>query len=199
MVGVAALMMAHPASSAPAAPLVMGPLYVEPAPEKGAAAVTAAGCPITILELTDPRRAPETIGISALRPIAMPADRQAWLRSVIEAGLSARGFTPTFAPAGMAPSPDALNARISLKAVWISVPALNKSASVVFRTAAGQGEPGAAHDYRGDITNVNWWGSQSEFNDLLERTAAQALDAMAPDLRALCSKPAAEQKTAAAN
>jgi hypothetical protein len=194
-----ALLAAHPASAALAAPLVMGPIYVEPAPEKGAAPVAAAtGCPITILELTDPRRAPETIGIAG-RPIVLPADRQAWLRSVMEAGLAARGFTPRLAAPDAIPAPDALNVRISLKAIWISVPALNKSASVVFRAAAGQGEPGPAHDYRGDITNVNWWGSQSEFNDLLDRTTAQALDAMAADLRPLCVKPAAEQKTAAAD
>lgn len=199
-IGLFALLTSRPASAAPATPLVMGPIYVEPAPEKGAAPVAAAtGCPIIILELTDPRRAPETIGIAAARPIVLPTDRQAWLRSVIEAGLSARGFTARFAAADTPPGPDALSARISLKAIWISVPALNKSASVVFHAAAGQGAPGPGQDYRGDVTNVNWWGSQSEFNELLEKTTAQALDAMAADFRPLCAKPPGEQKTAAAN
>ncbi len=93
--GLLALALVSPglAFAEPAAPLLMDPTYAERAPVAG-----VAGCEVVVAELTDHRRAPETIGIIAgVRSIAAPGDRDAWLRSIIEVGLRERGFTPTFA------------------------------------------------------------------------------------------------------
>lgn len=95
-----ALVVALPgaAKADPQPPLLMDPVYAERAP-----VTQVAGCAVTIAGLTDDRRAPETIGIvPGFRSIAAPADREAWLRSIIETGLRVRGFTPTVA---LAPEP----------------------------------------------------------------------------------------------
>ncbi|MFI4977024.1 MAG: hypothetical protein ACHP84_21030, partial [Caulobacterales bacterium] len=153
------------------------------------APASAGGCAVQIVELTDSRRAPETLGsLANFRSIQAPPDREAWLRSIFEVGMAARGFKVSFAPAGAEAAPGAVTARIRLQAVWISTPAMNKAGSAVLRmNAAPSGAPlGPERVYRGDQTGLNWAGSTSEFNGLLDRVFADALDAMAADLRPLC-------------
>lgn len=185
-----ALLAPSVALAAPPEPLVMGPLYVEPAPEGGGSAATPAtapapGCAVQIAEISDPRRAPEVLGmIVTFRSIVAPQDRQAWLRSVFEVGLSARGFTPTFATPAAEGATSAPGARISVRAIWLSTLATNKSASVVLTMS--NGPEGGTRIYRGDLTSVNWAGTTSEFNTILNRAFALALDSMAADLRAQC-------------
>jgi hypothetical protein len=167
---------------------LLGPLYVEPSAASGAAATsTAGGCAVQI-ELTDPRRAPQIVGAFGVA-IRAPDDREAWLRSVFDVGLRARGFTPSFAPAGGPPDPAMVTARIRIQVIWISTQQMNKVGSVVLRgvLAAPGAAPGPEAVYRGDKAGVNMWGSTKEFNDHANAVFALALDDLAEDLRPLCA------------
>ncbi len=125
------------------------------------------------------------------RAIQAPADRQAWLRSAIEVGLTARGFKPSFStdPASGAGTPGAVSARIRLTVLWISLGAMNKAGSVVLRMSAAAGDRPAGPEkiYRGDEVSLFWMATQSEFNGLVDKIFADALDDMAADLRPLCA------------
>ncbi len=182
----AVLAAAGPASAMSA--MVLPPLYAEPErPADQPAPPSADGCAVNVAELTDSRREPQTIGvIMAFRAIRAPQDRDAWLHSVVEVGLQARGFKTSF-NAGEAPG--AVNVRINVRNIWLTTQAMSKTASVVMRmsAAAPSGVAGEPHDYRGDVTGLNWAGSTGEFNGLAQRTFAEALDAMAADLRPLCA------------
>lgn len=169
---------------------LLGPLYVEPAAAADAARPsTAGGCAVQI-ELTDPRRDPQIVGAFGVA-LRAPDDREAWLRSVFDVGLKARGFTPSFAPVGGPPDPTVVTARIRIQVIWISTQQLNKVGSVVLRgVLAAPGAPaGPEAVFRGDKTGVNMWGSTKEFNDHANAVFALALDDLAEDLRALCAVP----------
>jgi len=169
---------------------LLGPLYVEPASAADAAGPsTAAGCPVQI-ELTDPRRDPQVVGAAGLA-FRAPEDREAWLRSVFDVGLKARGFMPSFLNAGGTPDPAVVTARIRIQAIWISAQQMNKVGSVVLRgvLAAPGALPGSEAVYRGDKTAVNMWGSTKEFNDHANAVFALVLDDLAEDLRPLCAAP----------
>lgn len=190
------------ALAAPAAPLLMDPHYVERERPAGATQ-TANGCAVTIAALTDTRRSPETVGvITGLRAIHAPADREAWLQSVIETGLRARGFTPTFAPTPVEPAeaetieaelaappagPQALTLRINLRSVWLASLGMNKTGSVVLQMSAAHGDQAREGHYRGEQVSTNWANGRGEFNEHLDRTFAEALDTMANDLRPMCA------------
>ncbi len=194
----------------PQRPLVMDPTYVERAD-----VAPVAGCAITIAGLTDNRRAPETIGIVAgFRSITAPADREAWFRSVVETGLRARGFTPTVAlapeptpvvateavvtdasattdvaaPAPLA-GPEVLTVRVRLQSVWLASLGMNKTGSVVLHMSAAHGAQSHEGYYRGEYVSPNWASGRGEFNEHLDRTFAEALNAMASDLAPLCAAP----------
>lgn len=182
------LLTAGPAASAVGEPKLLGPLYVEPAVAADAARPsTAGGCAVQI-ELTDPRRDPQIVGAFGVA-LRAPDDREAWLRSVFDVGLKARGFTPSFAPAGGPLDPAVVTARIRIQVIWISTQQLNKVGSVVWRgVLAAPGAPaGPEQVYRGDKTGVNMWGSAKEFNEHANAVFALALDDLAEDLRALCA------------
>jgi len=194
----AALLAPGVAMAAPPAPMVLGPLYVEPARSAdNPAPPSAGGCAVQIAELKDSRRGPETVGsVITFRAMQLPADREAWLRSVFDVGLKARGFSPTFAAAGGGDGTArsaGVTTRINIRAVWISLLATNKTGSAVFKasTAGAGAAPGPEKIYRADKTAVNWWGSQNEFNGFLNDLFAMALDDFAADLRTACSAPAA--------
>ena len=188
----AVLAAAGPATAMSA--MVLPPLYAEPArPADQPAPPSAGGCAVNVAELADTRREPQTVGMEmAFRAIRAPQDRDAWLHSVIEVGLQARGFKTSF---NAGDAPDAVNVRINVRTIWLTTQAMSKTASVALRmsAAAPGGVAGEPHDYRGDVTGLNWAGSTNEFNGLAQRTFAEALDAMAADLRPLCAagaKPA---------
>ncbi|HRD46714.1 MAG TPA: hypothetical protein PLF78_09550 [Caulobacter sp.] len=168
----------------------LGPLYVEPAAAADAARPsTAGGCAVQI-ELTDPRRDPQIVGSFGVA-LRAPDDREAWLRSVFDVGLKARGFTPSFAPAGGPLDPALVTARIRMHVIWIGAQQMNKVGSVALRgVLAAPGAPaGPEMVYRGDKTGLNMWGSTKEFNDHANAVFALALDDLAEDLRALCAAP----------
>jgi hypothetical protein len=169
---------------------LLGPLYVEPSAAAGAAPSSVAGGCAVQIELTDPRRDPQIVGAFGVA-IRAPDDREAWLRSVFDVGLKARGFTPSFAPAGGPPDPAVVTARIRIQVIWISTQQMNKVGSVVLRgVLAARGAPPAPEAvYRGDKTAVNMWGSTKEFNDHANAVFALALNDLAEDLRPLCAAP----------
>lgn len=204
--GLFALAVAAPgvAMAAPQEPLVMDPAYEERVP-----AARVAGCAVTIAGLTDNRRAPETIGIvPGFRSISAPADREAWFRSVVETGLRARGFTPTVALApepppievathavatavtmeavAPAPGPNVLTVRVRLQSVWLAALGMNKTGSVVLHVSAARGQHSFEGYYRGEYVSPNWANGRGEFNEHLDRTFAEALNAMAIDLAPMC-------------
>jgi hypothetical protein len=186
----ASLLTAGSAAAAVGDAKVLGPLYVEPAAAANAATPsTAGGCAVQI-ELTDPRRDPQIVGAFGVA-LRAPDDREAWLRSVFDVGLKARGFAPSFAPAGGPMDPAVVTARIRIQVIWISTQQLNKVGSVVLRgVLAAPGAPaGPEAVYRGDKTGVNMWGSTKEFNEHANVVFALALDDLAEDLRALCAAP----------
>jgi hypothetical protein len=169
---------------------LLGPLYVEPSAAANAATSSVAGGCAVQIELTDPRRDPQIVGAFGVA-IRAPDDREAWLRSVFDVGLKARGFTPSFAPAGGPPDPALVTAHIRIQVIWISTQQMNKVGSVVLRgvLAAPGAPPGPEAVYRGDKTAVNMWGSTKEFNDHANAVFALALDDLAEDLRPLCAAP----------
>jgi hypothetical protein len=171
-------------------PLVMGPLYAEPAPQKTGDTATphpaSPPCAVTIIELADSRREQETLGmVRDFRSIAAPTDRDAWLHSVIQVGLGARGFTPTFDAPGAVEAPNAVKVHVSLHSIWLTGFGSTKSANVVMRMSFGDAANSGRY-YRGDLTNVDWANTQGEFRDLLNKTLAITLDAMAVDVRKAC-------------
>lgn len=170
---------------------LLGPLYVEPSVAADAARPsTAGGCAVQI-ELTDPRRDPQIVGAFGVA-IRAPDDREAWLRSVFDVGLKARGFAPSFAPTGSPPDPAMVTARIRIQVIWMSTLQMNKVGSVVLRgVLAAPGAPaGPEAVYRGDKTALNMWGSTKEFNEHANAVFALALDDLAEDLRPLCAAAA---------
>lgn len=186
----ASLVTAGSAAAAVGDAKLFGPLYVEPAAAADATTPsTAGGCAVQI-ELTDPRRDPQIVGAFGVA-LRAPEDREAWLRSVFDVGLKARGFTPSFAPAGGPSYSAVITARIRIQAIWISTQQMNKVGSVVLRgvLAAPGAPPGPETVYRGDKTAVNMWGSTKEFNDHANAVFALALDDLAKDLRPLCAAP----------
>lgn len=200
-----------PAFADPPAPMVMGPLYSEPG---FTGSTPEATCSVTIADLSDPRRAPEVLGMMGNRSIVTPPDRMAWLRSVFDVGLRARGFDVTFAaPDAVDSSPDtsvapppegdsapaatldtlgesqteALTLRVSVRSIWLATVGMNKTATVVLRVAQSRGEHTSEADYRGSVVLANWAGTRSESNGAIERAFARALDAIAADARPLCN------------
>ncbi|MEQ1820773.1 MAG: hypothetical protein ABL871_19395 [Terricaulis sp.] len=186
-----ALAMPGVAHADPQPPLQLNSRYGERIP-----VARRAGCPITIVELTDLRRAPETMGmIDGVRAVSGPADHAAWLHSVAENGLRVRGFTPTIALAGAEGAvPDepadssAFNIHLKLRSVWLTTYGLNRTGSVVLEMSASRGTQNHTEFYRGEIIMADHSGTRGEFSDLLDRTVAEALNAMADDLALMCAE-----------
>ncbi len=181
-----------PTPAQAANPLIMGPAYEEPErDDDNPAPPSGDNCAVQIAELTDTRRAPATLGsFASVRAIEAPAERDAWLRSVFEVGLTARGFRPTFLAAGEAPTtdPSIVVVNVRIQAIWITTLQMNKTGSVVFRAAIVSGRvPGVGEIYRGDKISLNMWGSRNEFNSLANDLFAIALDDFAADLRTQCA------------
>lgn len=179
-----------------AAPMVLGPTYVEPVRDADhPAPPDGGGCAIQVLEIRDVRRAPEIFGsVLNFQAFHGPDDREAWLRSIFDVGLKARGFNVTTLNDGARTpvSGGQVAIRAQLQSVWIGIQGMNKVGSVVLRIRSGPGggSAGTERIYRGDKTSVNMWGSQKEFNGLLNDIVALALDDLATDLHPMC-KPTA--------
>ncbi|HWE98337.1 MAG TPA: hypothetical protein VG248_00905 [Caulobacteraceae bacterium] len=147
----------------------------------------APSCPLEVTAIVDGRHVRDALGSVSGRTVRAPADQEAWLRSVIF-GLGSRGFALSQAGPG-APVSGALSARFTLQNAWVSSVASNKVADVIWHVdATRDGTSVISKDYRGASNRMNWSSGDDELQGIVNRAFAQALDAMAVDLREQCPK-----------
>lgn len=153
------------------------------------AAKDPSACTVTVAALSDERRDPKTVGIVVDRAVQSPDDTQAWMRAIV-GGLAARGVTPQFdtpaQPAGSA----APVARFGLKTVWLTPVNTDFSSDVIMSVDATAPDGRVLKKtYRGQVTVLNWNSGVSEMQTAITRAFSDALNKMAPDLKAICQKP----------
>ena len=173
---------ASPASAAPK-PAQLTPTFKDrDAPAAGAKAKTPA-CTVNF-EIVDERRSPDMVGVIERRAVRAPADVQAWMRAVL-GGLAVRGVSPRFDAAA---APGTPSARFTLQTAWIQSTVVTYSASVVVRLLADGGTGGAIDkNYRGRVARTAYWsGGTGTLQSAVDGAFADALDAMAVDLKAMC-------------
>lgn len=169
------------------------PLYVltptlteKPADITTTDAKDAPACSVNVTGLNDLRRDPKTVGIVAgARAVRSPDDMQGWMRAIV-GGLSARGVTPTFdtPPDSGAATPVVT---VGLKSVWIDPVNTTFSSDVVMTVDATTGDGRTLKKaYRGQITVLNWNNGAGEVQTAITRAFSDALNKIAPDLKALC-------------
>jgi hypothetical protein len=118
------------------------------------------------------------------RAILAPADPEAWLRAVL-GGLHSRGIAPLFG--GGSAAVDGPTARIALKSAWISDNKDIFSANVVFNVEARNSRGVALNKiYRGQAVRIVWGAGTATLQNAINRAFADALDAVAVDLKRLC-------------
>lgn len=144
-----------------------------------------ARCPIRIVGLQDVRRSPEMIGVYDRRPVYAPADRDAWLKSIVEA-LGTRGVDVAFD--GDTSTASAAQVKLDLTTAWIMNTNVNVSASAVFKmhVTNARGESTEA-SYRGGNSRMPYWGTGAPLLQKAMNVAfARVLDSMATDLLKTC-------------
>lgn len=149
------------------------------------AAKDASACNVNVAGLNDLRRDPKTIGIVGFKPVRSPDDMQGWMRAIVGA-LPARGVTPTFdTPSdGSAAAP---TVTVGLKSVWIEPVNTTFSSDVIMTVDATTADGRTLNKaYRGQMTVVNWNNGGSEVQTAITRAFSDALNKIAPDLKALC-------------
>lgn len=180
---VAALAAASPASAAPQPAQLTATFKDRDAPRTGAKD-KASRCTVDFVEIVDERRSPEMVGVIERRAVRAPTDVQAWMRAVL-GGLAARGVEARF---DATPAPGTPSARFTLQTAWIQSTVVTYSASVVVRLQAEGGAGGAIDkSYRGRVARTAYWsGGTATLQSAVDGAFADALDAMAVDLKAMC-------------
>lgn len=183
LLAAAAPMVAQAASK----PVVLDPVYVEPAVPVSVAVADAPLCTVHIVEIADIRRSPEMLGMLGGKPVLAPQDRTAWLISIVN-GLKARGIATDFSNPGVE-SPAVVNAHVTLQTAWVDAVQVSLNESAVFKLQA-KGADGKSLDqyYRGSASRMNWVMGDAEIKAGLNIAFSRALDAMARDLVGLCGK-----------
>jgi hypothetical protein len=129
----------------------------------------------------------------ALAPEAAPAPEVAAEAVATEAAATEAVATESVATEAVAPAaapgPDVLTVRVRLQSVWLASLGMNKTGSVVLHMSAAHGAQGHEGYYRGEFVSPNWASGRGEFNEHLDRTFAEALNAMAADLAPMCGAP----------
>lgn len=150
----------------------------------------AAPCPVRIIALEDVRRSPDMIGVHDRRPIFTPADRDAWLKSIVRA-LNTRGIAVSFDD--QATTANGATAKIDLTTAWITNTKVNISASAVFRMqVTSSNREMFDRFYRGGNSRMTYWSNgRPVLQQAIDTAFSRALDAMATDLLATC-QPAIE-------
>ncbi|MEQ1497753.1 MAG: hypothetical protein ABL914_03760 [Novosphingobium sp.] len=144
-------------------------------------------CVVQILEVTDTRLDPDTIGIIFDKAIKAPKDRTAWLRGMI-ASLESRGIDVVF-PDEIATSTPLVSIRIHFDKAWLMDNYDAVVSSVLFRVV----EPKAD----GTVSQVQFTGKDrastilklgaGQANSALDSALTQALDSMALHLKGRCA------------
>jgi hypothetical protein len=174
-------------ASAKRTPAQLTPTFKDRAPvaiaNKGA---NPSSCSVNFAEIRDERRSPDLVGVVNRRAVRAPADTQAWMRAVLS-GLEARGvkvgFRPDAVGAGLS------TARLILQTAWIAGGEVTYSGNVVVKLEA-RAEGGRTIDqiYRGRASRTAYWsGGADTLQSAVDGAFADALDAMAADLRNLCT------------
>jgi hypothetical protein len=170
------------------APVQIEPVFVDRVPraylpKRGV--VPPPACPVNVIQVSDDRRAKDTVGTVGGRSAKAPEDTATWLRSIM-GGLNARGFAVAFEP-DRAPAASDITMSVSLKSIWLTSILTNKAGTVVMHVhAEREGKPVLDKDFRGNLTNTNWMSTRDELTNLTNATFAEALNAMAPELWAMC-------------
>jgi hypothetical protein len=181
-----ALIAAAFAVAACTSPITASPQYAAADPPAPSAAPGPRGCRLQITEIVDSRLDPTTIGSVAGRVVHGPADTRAWIESAL-ASLKSAGLAVSFAT-DAPPSPAGLTASVTLVTAWVSSAATSKNASIVLRVRyAANGALLKQANYRGSVSTVDWLGSASEVQGMVDDAMAQILAAMDADLRAICA------------
>lgn len=145
------------------------------------------GCGLGIVEITDLRLDPATLGSIGGRVVHGPADSGAWLRNVLT-GLGSYGIEVSFPAGEKAPS---LTASVTLVTAWVESLAVAKTSSVVLDARYRRdGAVVKEARYRGAESTVNWFSSGDEIRAMIEDSWTQILAAMSGDAAALCAAPA---------
>lgn len=142
-------------------------------------------CAARFTDIVDVRRSPEMAGVIGQRGVLAPQDVRTWLQAVL-GGLTARGVKPGFE--GDAAAEGTPTASFTLQTAWIASTAATYSANVVIQLKA-QGAAGRSFDksYRGRVSRTAYWsGGVDTLQSAMDGAFADALDAMAEDLKALC-------------
>ena len=145
---------------------------------------TDSTCSVGFAEIVDERRSPELVGVIGKRSVLAPADSQSWMRAVLR-GLNARGVKALFDAAGRPGGP---TARFVLKTAWVAE-SVDTYSAVVVVTVQAQGADGRAVDrtYRGRVARTAYWsGGVDTMQSAVDGAFADALDAIAADLKPLC-------------
>jgi hypothetical protein len=132
-----------------------------------------------------PTYAPAPLEIAAPEPTAEAITTEAAPTEIAATGTES--VAPTVAPAPPAPAgPDVLTVRIRLQSVWLASLGMNKTGSVVLHLSAAHGAQSREGYYRGELVAANWNNGRGEFNEHMDRTFAEALNAMVVDLAPMC-------------
>ena len=158
--------------------------FALPRPSSAAIAPELKGCKLAVGEIKDARADPATIGFIGSRPVRGPGNPQAWIGNVL-AGLSSYGLNVEY-PASDVPATE-LVAKATLMTAWVSSVATAKTGSVVINVRFSRGDAVVKDaNYRGAVSSVDWWGSDSEIQGMIDDALTQIVDAVSHDLVSLC-------------
>jgi hypothetical protein len=144
-----------------------------------------AACRVAFAEVEDGRRDRTMLGNVARRQVRSPPDTIAWIRSVLS-GLRHRGIDVLFEGAPPADA-NALSADVRLLVAWVTSIRTNKSANAAIRFRLRRGDEIVfERDYRGAETTMNWASGDRELQKVIDTAFGRLLDAVAPDLLAVC-------------
>lgn len=162
--------------------------YAPPRPSPAAIVPALKGCKLAVGEIKDARADPTMIGFIGPRPVRGPDNPQAWIGNVL-VGLSAYGLDVEYPASDVRPTELVVNA--TLVTAWVSSVATAKTGSVVVKARFSRGDAVVKEaNYRGAESSVDWWGSSSEIQGMIDAALTQIVDAMSHDLVSLCSPPA---------
>ena len=182
----AALVISGTAAVAAPKPMDLAPTYDDAVGSDLKLEKNPKSCAITIGSLTDERRSPEMVGVFFGRAVRAPADRDAWLRSIID-GLQSRKIA-------VIPASTAENAQgtarvdIAITKAWVTNTASNMSASIVFRVKPNHpAEASEEKSFRGGASHSSFFsGGPGELQRAFNTAVSRGLDAMASDFHKTC-------------
>lgn len=163
-------------------PMVLAATYDDSVASELKVPKDAKPCTLEIASLVDERRTPEMVGVYFGRAIHAPENRDAWLRSMIQA-LKSRKIA-----IGFSGDSNAVPITIAMTKAWISNTESNMSASIVFRMKLTDSSGTAVEqNFRGGASHMSYWsGGPGELQRAFDTSVSRALDALAANLHRFC-------------